>query len=201
MHTVISAMVAVAAKFDPASWIKDRKADQNKWKKTSPSYKTVIDKMMALGGDFVFIAKKGDPFIEVLARSAKKFRSKVSLISNQGDSRTRQFVVQYAHKDPERYRICIGYCLVTEEGLSFWVKHYWLYDKEKKLVLECTPVRRRFYFGVMLSKDGTMKLTAVTRTTNAAPKVPTSKPPKEGSSKPKPKAPTKAKAPPKAKAK
>lgn len=151
-------LISLSAEVTTSSWIKDRQKEQNVWKRKA-LYKVIITKMLALGGDFVSIQKKGDPLVALLAKRARKFRAQPRLISNQGDARTKQYVLKYSLKDPDRYRICAGYSLIVEQEVSFWTRHYWLYDKQEKMILECTPLKRRFYFGVAFSKEGATKLT------------------------------------------
>jgi hypothetical protein len=141
-----------------ASWIVERKAEQNVWRKKSNSYKMIIDKMLFSGGDFVFIPKKGEPVIDLLAKSARKFKAVAKKVRNPMGSNPKAFLMKYIAKDSKRYRLCIGYCLIVEHEISFWTKHYWVYDRTAKNILECTVMKPRFYFGVMLTEKGAAQI-------------------------------------------
>ena len=38
-----------------SSWLEEKRAAQNKWHAKSYTYKTLIDKLLLIGGDFVYI--------------------------------------------------------------------------------------------------------------------------------------------------
>jgi hypothetical protein len=144
--------------FDIKAWLKKMKTTQAGWKRKSTYYKQCIERMLAIKGDFVYINPKGDPSIELLAKKGKKFRAQSKQVGKQGDARSKNFVILYSAKDPERYRICIGYALTDEREASFWSKHYWLLDKKEKCIIECSIHPKQKYFGYMLSSAATAKM-------------------------------------------
>jgi hypothetical protein len=160
MNKVLEEFLSLSATtgVHPSSWIEGKKKEQNVWRKKSNSYKTVIDRMLFSGGDFVFIPQKGDLAIDILAKNARKFKSLPKRISNSAGVNPKAYLAKYSQKDPKRYRICVGYCLIIEQRISFWTRHYWLYDKQAKVILECTKMKPRFYYGVLLSEGGTNNL-------------------------------------------
>jgi hypothetical protein len=144
-------LISISVRFDESAWVKEKKKEQNVWKRKM-FYKDAINKMLIIEGDFVSIAKKGDPVIELISKKGKRFRYPVKRIGNQIDSRAKTYIYKYASKDLERYRISIGYCLVEHETISFWAKYYWLYDTQEKTILDGTYGKKKIYFGTILSK-------------------------------------------------
>lgn len=158
MNKLLNEFLSLSAAAHITSWIADRIKEQNIWRKKTNSYKVIIDKMLFSGGNFVFIPKKGDISVELLAKSGKRFKAQSKKIRASGSSNTKLEIFKYAQRDPKRYRVCIGYCLLIEHEISFWNKHYWIYDKKDKVILEATPMKPRYYFGVILSLEGTSAL-------------------------------------------
>lgn len=140
-----------------SSWVLEKKKLQDKWKKKSNSYKTLIDKMLFSGGDFVGIPSKGESLINLLARTAKRFKSLAKKTTSTGGN-GKAALLKLVEKNGKRYRLCIGYCLVIEGNMSFWIRHYWVYDTTIKMILEATILKPRYYFGIILSEAGAAKL-------------------------------------------
>jgi len=147
--------VSLSSHLDVKSWITDKIKAQNAWKSKSSSYRSLINKILQLGGDFVFIPEKGDPLINLLSKSARKFNATIKKV-NQGNDASKKLLVTYNKKDPERYRVCIGYSLIQAPGqaIAFWNRHYWLFDRKTGNILEFSSTGNKIYFGISLSKEG-----------------------------------------------
>lgn len=147
--------VSLSSQPDVKSWITDKIKAQNVWKSKASSYRSLINRLLQLGGDFVFIPEKGDPLSNLLSKSARKFTAKIEKV-NKGNSESKKLIVTYNKKDPERYRVCIGYALIQAPGqaIAFWNKHYWLFDRKTRNILEFSSTENKVYFGISLSKEG-----------------------------------------------
>lgn len=167
MKIRISRQSSLSTAAHVTSWIADKIKEQNIWRKKTNSYKVIIDKMLFSGGNFVFIPKKGDVSAGLLATSGKRFKAQSKKISASGSSNMKLEIFKYAQRDPKRYRVCLGYCLLAEREISFWNKHYWIYDKQHKVILEATSMKPRYYFGVILSLEGTTALITSAKTTGS----------------------------------
>ena len=93
-----------------------------------------------------------------LSKSAKKSTLKVRSIGETTSANSKAFLLDYAKKNPDRYRVYVGYALFIAPSMSLWTKHYWLVDRKDNQLLESTKNKFRYYFGITLSKEAPAKL-------------------------------------------
>lgn len=121
--------------------------------------KNLIAKLMAVGGSVVALPLTGEPNADVLVRAGHKFRSSfVAVTTKASTSSLKRYTVDTYRKNPDRYRVCFGYALVEAQDVQYWIKHYWLYDKNTKAILDNAGIKAKIYFGVRLTASGVGKL-------------------------------------------
>ncbi len=140
------------------SWIDERIQDQNRWKKKRYEYSRLITSLLRLGGDFVYIAKEGDPMVELLSRKGKQFKCKITKIGREGNRPNKLLVIRHVKDDPTNNRLCIGYTQVINQSISFWIKNYWVYNIKTNTIIESTLEYPKRYWGIQLSTQGADRL-------------------------------------------
>lgn len=125
------------------------KLQENMFAKKDKKLKKLRDSLLEIGGDVVY-------FTSTAAKEAKGFskwtinapKSKDIQIVKGAPASMCHHVSRVIYKDNKKHlSIYFGYSAKKERGLMVWYPHSWLVENKTGVVIEPTPIKRKFYYG------------------------------------------------------